>query len=412
MRSDPQNKQKEVTNMIGRHTFLWLTGGLVVLTGVLSGCDSSLPVAETPPPPVGVSQPMVREVIDHDDYEGRIAAVETVEVRARVRGHLVKVNFEDGQMVKEGDLLFEIDPRPYKAALDAAEAQKAAAEASLGLAKKEYARTAQLARTGAASREELDIWTAKQAVATADRLKALAAVEQANLDLGFTKIEAKIQGKTSRTQVTVGNLVNAGGGDMLLTTITSVDPMYVYFDVDERALLRYRKQFRKGPNEGGAEPSVKDLKIPVNVALEGEEGFPHKGVIDFADNRVNPSTGTIQVRGVLPNITRILDSGMRARVRIPVSDPHKSLMITERAVGTDQGRKFVYVINEQNVAERRDVKVGRLSDGLQVVQGGVKSEDWIVVNGIQRVRDGAKVEPKRISMPGAVVEPTTQKNKS
>jgi RND family efflux transporter MFP subunit len=359
-----------------------------------------------------VSQPRTREVVDQDDYEGRIAAVETVEVRSRVRGHLITVNFQDGQMVKEKDLLYEIDPRPYKASLNAAESQNAAAEASLELARKEYNRTVQLVRTGASTREELDVWTGKQAVAKAERLKTQAAVEQAKLDLGFTKIIAPIAGKISRTQVTVGNLVNAGGGETLLTTITSVDPMYVYFDVDERALLRYRKDFSKGRTENGAEPSVKELKIPVGVALEGEEGYPHKGVIDFADNRINPSTGTIQVRGVLPNTTRILDAGLRARVRIPVSDPHKSLMITERAVGTDQGRKFVYVVNDQNVVERRDVKLGRLSDGLQAVLEGVKPEDWIVVNGIQRVRDGAKVEPKHISMPGAVAEQTNPKTKS
>jgi len=390
----------------------WLGGLFLLFTYVLLGCGPAAPpLAETPPPPVSVSQPLVREIIDHDDYEGRIAAVETMEVRARVRGHLVKVNFQDGQIVKEGQLLFEIDPRPYRAALNAAEAQRAAADAALELARREYARTLQLQRSGASTREEMDVWTAKQAVAKAERLKALAAVEQAKLDLDFTKVEAKIPGKTSRTQVTVGNLVNASGGEMLLTTITSVDPMYVYFDVDERALLRYRKDYRKGPKEGDAEPPLKDLKIPVYVALEGEEGYPHKGMLDFADNQVNPSTGTIQVRGVLPNSTHILDAGMRARVRIPVTDPHKSLMITERAVGTDQGRRFVYVVNDQNVAERRDVKLGRMSDGLQVVQEGMKPEDWIVVNGIQRVRDGAKVEPKQIAMPGAPTEQAKQVSK-
>jgi multidrug efflux system membrane fusion protein len=391
--------------MTGRHSILWRAGGLVILTSALSGCDSTPPVAETPPPAVSVSQPLVREVIDHDDYEGRIAAVETVDVGARVRGHLMKVNFQDGQVVKKGDLLFDIDPRPYKASLDAAEAQKAAAEAALDLAKKEYARVSKLVRQNAASREELDVWIGKQGVATADRLKALAEVEQAQLDLNFTKITAPIAGKTSRTQVTAGNLVNTRGGETLLTTIVSVDPMYVYFDVDERALLRYRREFRKDPKEGGPEPSVKDLKIPVYVGLEGEAGYPHHGVIDFGDNRVNPSTGTIQIRGVLPNPKRVLDAGMRARVRVPVSDPHKAVMITERAVGTDQGRKFVYVVNDQNVAERRDVKLDRLSDGLQVVAEGLKPEDWVVVNGIQRVRDQAKVEPKRVAMPGAPSAP-------
>ena len=242
--------------------------------------------------------------------------------------------------------------------------------------------------------------------------KAEASIARAKLDLEYTKILAPITGKISRAQVDIGNLVNAGGGETLLTTIASVDPMYVYFDVPERALLGYRLHFRKGQKEGGAEPSVKDLKIPVDVALEGEQGYPHKGVIDFADNHINPSTGTIQVRGVLPNSNRILDAGMRARLRVPVSNPNKSLLVTERAIGTDQGRKFVYVVNDQNVAERRDVTLGRLSDGLQVVQDGVKAEDWVVVNGIQRVRDGAKVDPKRVPMPGAQSEQTKPESKN
>jgi RND family efflux transporter MFP subunit len=401
--------------MIANHTLYRQSGGLLTLAVLACGCDSRLPVAETPPPVVSVSQPLVREVVDQDDYDGRIAAgrgtnLGVLDLRARVRGYLVKVNFQDGQLVKEGDLLFEIDPRPYKATLDAAEAQKAAAEAALDLAKKEYARVRELVRSGAASREEMDVWTGKQGVAAADRLKAMAEVEKAQLDLDFTKIVAPISGKISNTQVTVGTLVNATG-ETLLTTITPVDPMYVNFDVPESALLRYRRHFRKDSDKahnGGAEPSVKDLKIPVEVALEGESGYPRKGVIDFADNRVNPGTGTIQVRGRLPNDKRDLDAGMRARVRVPVSDPHKSVMLTERAVGTDQGRKFVYAVNDQNTVERRDVELGRLADGLQIVLDGVKPEEWVVVNGIQRVRDGAKVEPKRVPMPGAPAEQAGQ----
>lgn len=386
-------------------------GGCVLLVSVLFGCSSSLPVAETPPPPVSVSQPLSREVIDRDDYEGRIGAVDTVEVRARVRGHLDKVNFQDGQMVKKGDLLFEIDPRPYQAALDGAEAQKAAGEANLKFAKAEYARIRGLVSKNAASREELDVWIGKEGIATAEVQKAVAGIEQARLDLDYAKIKSPINGKTSRTQVTAGNLVNAGGGDTLLTTIVTVEPMYVYFDVPERALFGYRQHFRKAPADGGAEPSVKELKIPVYVGVEGESGYPHAGVIDFADNRINPSTGTVQIRGVLPNDKQILDAGMRARVRVPVSDPHKAVMVTERAIGTDQGRKFVYVVNDQNVVERRDVQLDRVSDGLQVVREGVKPDDWIVVNGIQRVRDGAKVEPRRVPMPGAPDEKTSQESK-
>jgi membrane fusion protein, multidrug efflux system len=395
-----------------RHVLVRYGGVFLLLTSVLGCGPMTPPVAKTPPPPVTVSQPVARDVIEQDDYEGRIAAAEEVEVRARVRGHLMKVNFQDGQIVKEDELLYEIDPRPYKASLDAAEAQKASAQASLELAKTEYARTASLVRSNAVSQTELQVWKAKQGTAEAELQKALAAIAQAKLDLDFTKVLAPITGKVSRTQLTVGNLVNAGGGETLLTTIVSVEPMYVYFDVDERALLRYRRTFRKGPSEGGSESSVKELKIPVRVALEGEEGYPHQGVIDFADNRVNPSTGTIQVRGVLPNAKRILDAGMRARVRVPVGDPHKALMVTERAIGTDQGRKFVYVVNDQNVVERRDVKLDRLSDGLQVVREGVKSGDWVIVNGIQRVRDGAKVEPGRKPMPGATADKTNLVSKN
>jgi RND family efflux transporter MFP subunit len=195
----------------------------------------------------------------------------------------------------------------------------------------------------------------------------------------------------------VGNLISAGA-DTTLTTITSVDPMQVYFDVDERAMLRYKNLYRKG--DASEQVTVKDLKIPVEVALEGEDGYPHHGVLDFSDNRVNPSTGTIQVRGVLPNPKRVLEAGMRARVRVPIGDPHKAVLVTERAVGNDQGQKFLYVVNGQDVVERRDVKLGRLADGMQVISDGLKPDDWVIVNGIQRARDAMKVAPKKAPMPG------------
>src|SRR5262249_50036558 len=313
------------------------------------------PMAETPPPAVTVSQPVARDVIDYDDYEGRIAAIPTVEVRARVRGHLVKINFQDGQIVKEKQLLFEIDPRTYQAELEGANSLKAAADAALKLWQATEARDGRLVGTGVVSRQEYDVTVGKLGVSQADVRKAEAEVARAKLNLDFTKIHAPITGKISRAQVDVGNLINAGGGDTLLTTITSVDPIYVYFNVDERALLRYRREFRKTNEE--QKGNLKDLKVPVEVALEGEEGFPHKGVLDFAENRVDPSTGTIQVRGVLPNPNRILDAGMRARIRIPVSQPYKALLITDRAIGTDQGLKYVYVVDSDNLAKRRDVQL-------------------------------------------------------
>lgn len=388
---------------------------LVAMVGVVLGCTAPAPQAvQTPPPPVTVSQPVSRsDVVDYDRYEGRLAAVEKVELRARVRGHLTKVAFRDGDMVKKGDLLFEIDPRQYRAALDAATAQVKASEATVEFAKAEYNRVRTLVSRKAASLEEMDTWVAKQATAKGELLKARASEEEAQLNLDFSKVTAPISGRISRAQITVGNLINAGGSDTLLTTIVSVDPMYVYFDVDERSLLRYRNMTAAAAKNGEKRMPLREQKIPVQVALEGESGYPHQGVIDFADNRVNPGTGTIQARGVLANKTGLFEDGMRARVRIPIGDPRPALLVTERAIGTDQGRKYVYLVNEKNRVERRDVTLDRVVDGLQVIAEGIKPGEWVIVNGIQRVRDGLEVNPNRTPMPGAeALSPPAAKAKS
>lgn len=396
--------------------------GLAIL---LPGCKPSGPQeTEAGPTPVTVSKPLVRKVVDFDNFDGHLKAQETVDIRARVRGYLDKVHFKAGTIVKKGDPLYDIDPRPAKADLDASLAQEAAAEAALQFAQAEYKRVKMLLGKGAASREEMDTWVAKQAIARADKQKAKASVERADLDLKFTHITAPRDGKMSKTQVDEGNLVNAGGGETLLSTLVSIDPIDVYFDVDERSLLYYRKMYRKElPN--GEEPNIKDLHIPVYIALEGETGYPHKGEIDFSDNRVNSSTGTIEVRGVLSNKKRLFDDGMRARVSVPIGDPHTVLLVTERAIGNDQGKKFVYVVNKDNIVERRDVELGRLVEhllvlpegvaneealeranplqqptGMQVIEKGLKPGDLVIVNNIQRAREGMTVKPTEIPMPG------------
>jgi RND family efflux transporter MFP subunit len=357
-----------------------------------------------PPPTVSVSQPVEREVTDYDEYEGRIEAVKTVEVRARVQGQLLKVFFKDGQLVKQGDQLFQIDPRPYQALLESARAHRASADASLALAKSEYARIARLAGSAAASREELETWRSKQGVSLADRQGAEADMQRAQLDLEYCDIRAPISGRISRPLLTEGNLINTAGADSLLTTIVTTNQMYVYFDIDERAMLRYLREFNKAglPTTGDA---IKELKIPFSIAIEGDNAFSTRGIIDFVENRVNRGTGTIEVRGIVNNPSGLLVDGLRARVRVPASDPYKALLINERAISSDQTLKYVYVVNADKVVERRDVVPDRVFDGLISIKSGLKSSDWIVVNGIQRVRQGAKVEPKQVPMPGPPAEP-------
>jgi multidrug efflux system membrane fusion protein len=369
----------------------------------LAGCAKPPPVADTGPPEVTVSRPIQRKVTDSDYYTGRIEPVETVEVRARIRGHLIKVAFQDGAEVKKGALLFEIDPRPYEAALEAAKAALKSAQASQTLFNAEYKRTAVLVTQRAASREELDVAQGKRDVAAADVGKAQAAVDKAKLDLEYTRVTAPIDGRISQTYVTVGNLINAGGGETLLTTLVRMEPMYVNFDVDERALLRYLEDRNSRDGKMHDAEHIKDLKIPVWLGLANQEGYPRKGSIDFADNHVDPRTGTIRVRGVFSNEDRVLAPGMFARVRIQSSDPYLALLVTDRAIGTNQGQKYVYVVDAENKVEERPIKLGPLSDGLRVVQEGLKPDDWVVVKGMQRVREGMEVTRKEGPMPGATV---------
>lgn len=376
------------------------SGYALIMAFVISGCGSEDKGQQaTPPPPeVTVSQVVSREVADFGEFTGRTEAVETVEVRARVNGYLTDIHFTDGQEVKKDDLLCQIDPRPFQAALDHAEGQKAQWEAKLAQAKADVARYEKLVPTGAATAQDLDKATANMGEAKAAIQSAEATIERAKLDLEFSKVTAFIGGQISRAMITKGNPIR---GDVdLLTTIVSLDPIYVYFDASERDLLRFRERARSSRPPGATQPDVSTLKIPVYLGLANEKGFPHEGVIDFADNRVNAGTGTIRVRGSFDNKKRIFKPGLFARVRIPMSDPYRALLVAERAIGIDQGVKYVLVVDDKNIVERRFVEPGPVQDdGLQVIASGLRPGDWIVVNGIQRARPGKPVTPQRAEMP-------------
>jgi RND family efflux transporter MFP subunit len=312
----------------------------------LAGCaraPSEAPAAA--PPPVTVSYPVEREVTDYADFTARTAAVDSVELRARVSGYLDKVNFKEGALVKKGDVLFEIDPRTYQAVLKHAEGNLAAAEAHVVRLDADFARARRLVGTGAISREDYDKVVGDRGEAVASQAALKAAVERAQLDLGFTKVTAPVGGRVSRYYVTVGNLVQAGDltGGTLLTTIVSVDPMYAYFDVDEHTVLRVKQLIREGKAQ-----NAEEVEIPVWLGLANEDGHPHRGSIHFIDNQVNPRTGTLRVRGVFPNKDDALSPGYFARVRVPIGVPHNTLLVTERALDTDQGQKVVYVVDKDN----------------------------------------------------------------
>jgi RND family efflux transporter MFP subunit len=366
---------------------------------VLTGCTHAPPEAPAPAPtPVTVSYPVEREVTDYADYTGRTAAVDSVEVRAHVWGYLDKVNFKEGALVKKGDVLFELDARPYQALLEQAKAKVAQDEAQLAYDEAEYQRNLNLVRTGAVSRSDLDKSAAARGVDLANIAADKAAVVARQLDVEYTKVTAPVSGRVSRYVVTVGNLIQAGdqGGGTLLTTIVSVDPMYVYFDADEYTVLRVRQLIRAGKL-----PSARDVDRPVWLGLANEDGFPHQGVVNFVDNQVNSKTGTLRLRGVFPNKDEQLAPGYFARVRFPIGPPHRGLFVNDRALDTDQGQKIVYVVGTDNKVASRPVRTGALHDGLREVTDGLKPGERIIVTGLQQVRPGATVELTLVDMPRA-----------
>ncbi|HEY4761049.1 MAG TPA: efflux RND transporter periplasmic adaptor subunit [Thermoguttaceae bacterium] len=393
--------------------FRWLFAGILAVVFLAAiGCESKPPaLAELPPPEVTVSKPIAQEVTDFFPiFTGRTEAVDQVEVRARVSGYIVKIYFQDGQEVKQGDLLVQIDPRPYQAALDLALAEVARSQALLAKAKADLARADKLLPTRTITQEEYDQYAAAKGVAEAQLQASQASVRDAQLNLDFTKVTSPIQGRTSRARITVGNLVQASPtGSAELTTIVSTDPMYVYFDIDESTLF-LAQQIARDKGENARPDHIKDLKYPLEISLANEEGFPHRGILDFADNKVDPSTGTISIRGVFDNSARYLTPGMFTRVRLPASDPHKALLVSESALGTDRDKKFLMVVDKDKVAQYHQVRLGSVQGDLRVIESGIQPDDEIIVNGIQRVRPGMKVTPHPGPMPGVLEEDKSDKS--
>jgi RND family efflux transporter MFP subunit len=346
---------------------------------------------EPPPPKVTVARPIERELTDWDEYTARLEAVDSVEVRARVSGYLQSVHFREGSLVNKGDLLFLIDPRPYEAQLRRAEGDLELAESRVNLAQKNLARVAFLVKSQAMSKEEAETRAALVRQAEASVAAAKAAVDAARLDVEFTHVTAPVSGRASRKFVTEGNLINGGVGTQgtLLTTIVSLDPLYVYFEANERDYLKYVRLAKSG-----ARPSSRDFKNPVHVGTADEQGFPHEGYMDFVDNQIDRGTGTIQGRAIVPNLDGLLAPGLFVRLRLIGSGRYRALLIPDDAVQSDQAEKFVWVLDADNRVRYRQVKIGTLHDGLRVVNEGLTPEDRVIIQGVQRARPDIVVDPE------------------
>lgn len=391
-----------------RRTLAGMAVGGALSVAVL-GCRPQGAPPEPPVPKVTVAHPVSRELIDYDYYNGWLQASESVEVRARVNGYLTEIYFRDGEEVEQGAKLFEIDPRPFRAEVDRAQAERARAEAELARTTANLARADKLQPSRAISQEEYDRTVAEKAVADAEVKSAQAALERAELDLEFTQVTAPIAGRISRNLITVGNLVQAD--TTLLTSVVSISPYFCYFYVDERSLQGYQRRNRERIPDS-PRLALSELKIPFEFGLETEEGYPHQGMLDFSDNRVDPATGTIQIRGVIDNQKRLFVSGERVRMRCGNRDPYQALLVPETAILADQDKRYVLALTSDHVVRRQDVRLGRLQDdGMRaVVPLGQEAESlgdqaWIVVQGLQAARINYPVEAldaagKPIAPPG------------
>jgi RND family efflux transporter MFP subunit len=367
-----------------------LAGVLTVIAG--AGCDQK-PAPPTPPPAkVTVAKPVEREVIDWDEYTGFLAPVEVVELRARVGGFVEKAEFQEGQFVDEGQVLFEIDPKPYQAELDKAVAQVGQAEAQSENAATEFTRLERLRAGGGGSEKEYQDARYNKMSAAAAVAAAKAAAESARLNLDWTKVTAPIRGRISRKIVTQGNLITGGtASGTLLTTITKTDPIYCYIDADERSVLKYQKLSQEKKRI-----SARDQRIPAFLQLGNETTFPHEGVIDFVDTHIDPNTGTLRARGVFDNKDGLLLPGFFARLRIPGSGRYRALLVPDSAIDTNQNIKFLRVLAPDNTVQVRPVKVGTLFTEFRVIEEGLTGGERVVINGLQRAIPKMKVNPTEV----------------
>jgi multidrug efflux system membrane fusion protein len=358
----------------------------LVLPLVLVGCavgEAGNPPPAPPAPQVTTAEVAIHELNDSADFTGRLEAVESVAIRPRVGGYVESTHFSEGGRVAAGDLLYQIDPRPFKAEVDRLAAERERALAQLQLAQSYHDRAQRLLARNATSQEEVEQVAADATVAAAQLASITASLEAAKLDLSFTRVTAPIAGRVSRAIVTAGNLVDAS---VVLTTLVSDDSVYAYFDVDEQTYLEHVQQ------ANAAEPSV------VHVGLINEEGYPHAALLDFVDNQVDPNHGTIRARAVLDNRDGLFTPGLFARMKLVSPSRYSAALVDDRAIGTDLGKRFVFVVDEQDVVQYRSVETGQLVDGLRVVENGLTAGDVVIVNGLQRVRPGATVAETRVAM--------------
>jgi multidrug efflux system membrane fusion protein len=374
---------------------------VIVLFFALASCGDNGPQAP-PGPQVTVAKPVKREIVDMDEYVGRFIAVDTVEVRARVSGYLEQIDFKDGQIVQAGDLLFSIDKRPFQNTLDQAKGTLAQARANLAFTESDLARAQRLVTDKTISEQAFEQRTQAKRNAEASVSSNEAAVRQAELDLQFTELRAPVTGRIGDRRVAPGNLVTGGttGTTTLLATIVSIDPMRFEFTADEGAFIRYERIAKNGND-----PESRYTSTPVELKLLDEQDFVHKGKIDFVDNVIDQSSGTIRGRAVIPNPDGFFTPGMFARVRVPGSPKYEALLVPDAAIGSEQVRKFAFVVDGDNTVKQKYLTLGTLQGNLRVVKSGLEPDDRVIVNGLMRARPGAKVTPVEEGAPPPGAQP-------